>query len=137
MQYYFVKAGGARWLCVSTVAGVMRLARGRPIVGVPLFMLLGLPLGLCLWASNRLSSATKNKPPHGVVTSFLMATRVDQDESLDAYAYSPEHVRRDRNRLRDGADDDRSSRAAAGFEPAVDISQTVGQPKSTAYTVPT
>jgi hypothetical protein len=127
-HYYFVKAGILRWLSFSFITRAMRLARGRRIVAAPLMAVLGLPLALAVLVGNWLAGAARAAPPRGIASSFLMVMQVDHGDALNAYIYSPEYVRRDRNRLRGGRSDDWIAQPGAGFKPAGDIAPIIGGP---------
>jgi hypothetical protein len=88
---------------------------------------MGVPVALGAWIGNLLSGAAKTAP-RGVASSFLMSLRVDHGGAIDAYMYSPEYVRRERNRLRGARGDDGVDQTRAGFKPAGDIAPIVGSP---------
>jgi hypothetical protein len=124
---YFVKAAAPRWLCFRSIIKLLRLARERPIVGAPLLAVTGLPLAIGAWIANRLSGTGKVRPPRGIASSFLMTMRVDHDETLNAYVYSPEYVRRDRNRLGGARRGNRAAQPGAGVRLASDVAPIVGE----------
>jgi hypothetical protein len=131
-QYYFVKAGTLRWLTFNLIGRVVALARKRPVIGMPLLAVTGLPLALGVLVGNRLSAIKKDKPPNGIASSFLMILTVERDVDFDAYAYSSDRVRRDRNRLRDGVVDAKTLPSAGGVKLAGDIGPIVGKTRTSA-----
>ncbi len=131
-QHYFMKAGALRWLCFNFISRLARLARAHTIVTVPVVAVMAAPLALGAWIGNMLSGAGRTAPPRGVASSFLMVMQVDHGDTLDAYIYSPEYVRRDRNRLRGARGDIRAGQPGVGFKPASDIAPIVGEPRSPA-----
>jgi hypothetical protein len=91
-----------------------------------------LPLALGVLVGNRLSAIKKDKPPNGIASSFLMILTVERDVDFDAYAYSSDRVRRDRNRLRDGVVDAKTLPSAGGVKLAGDIGPIVGKTRTSA-----
>ena len=126
-QHYFMKAGALRRLSFSLIARLAQLARARTIVVVPVIAVAALPVALMAWIGNLFAGAAKTTAPRGVVSSFLMKMEVDHGGAIDAYIYSPEYVRRDRNRLRGRRVDDEIGREA-GFKPANHLAPIVGSP---------
>jgi hypothetical protein len=131
-QYYFIKAGMSRWFAFNMIRRVVGLARKRPIIGVPLLVASGLPLAICTLVSNRLSRVKKDRPPNGIASSFLMVMNVARNADFDAFAYSSDLVRRERDRLRDDQAGDKTMASTAGAKLAGDIGPIVGETRSSA-----
>ena len=135
-RHYFVKAGVLRWFCFNFITRMMRFARGHVVVAAPFIAIAGLPLALGSWLSNSVRGAARVAPPRGVASSFLMILQVDHGDALDAYVYSPDYVRRDRNRLRGRRGDNMGIQPGAGFRPATDIGPIVGAQPSPSDAAP-
>jgi hypothetical protein len=100
--FSFVKAPRARELSVRLTMRVARLARDRPLVGIPPLFIFGLPLAAACGITNRMAAIRVGVPPKSYVSSALIRITIDSERAKDAYQYSNSRILRDRKLVRLG-----------------------------------
>jgi hypothetical protein len=94
--FFFVKATRSRELSTRLMTRLARLARDQPIIGVPVVLVLGLPLALTCGIANRRATVRTGAPPKSYVSSALIRIAIDGRQARNAYQYSNSRILRDR-----------------------------------------
>jgi hypothetical protein len=131
-KFCFVRSPMLRWLSFDVATRMARAARRRPIVGLPLLALAGLPLALCILVSNRFASVINGKAPGAVVSSFFMVMHIGSNANPEICAHSPGCSDQESRRLRDRLGDDKTSASNPGAWFTPDLASIVGETRSPA-----
>ncbi|WP_158812812.1 hypothetical protein [Methylocapsa sp. S129] len=131
-KFYFVRSPKLQWRSFDVATRMARFARRRPIVGLPLLALAGLPLALCILVSNRFSSVIKDQTPVAVVSSFLMVMHIGSNANLDIRADSSDRLDQNSRRLRDRLGDDKTTASNPDVWFTPDLASIVGETRSSA-----
>jgi Methyltransferase domain len=120
--FSFVPAGWARERSVRWLMRLARLARGKPLIGVPAFLFLGLPLAMVCATTSRMVSVRTGAPPKSYVSSALIRFSIDAKRAREAYQYSNSRLLWHRKLARLGLPEDHQlpPREDVGRVPALD-----------------
>lgn len=94
--FSFVKSAKLREFSVKWMLRIAKLARDRPLIGVPALFILGLPLALACGIANGMAAIRVGAPPKSFVSSALIRITIDSRRAKDAYQYSNSRILRDR-----------------------------------------
>jgi hypothetical protein len=94
--FSFVQGTWSREWSVRLMLRIARLARDRPVFGVPALFIFGFPLAAICGITNGMATIRVGAPPKSHVSSALIRITIDSERAKDAFQYSNSRLLRER-----------------------------------------
>lgn len=96
LTFFFVSGASLRERSLRWMLQIARMAYERPMLGIPLLLILGPPLALLCGVAGWLTTVRANVPPKTYISSMLASIRIDAERAREVYEFSSQRVRRNR-----------------------------------------